>query len=116
MLKNIVLPLTNEFDIVYDIMDPKKIAKLRKKIASLRRKGGVKSSELESLASSLGKIQYDRGKEPTWIDPEHSNLRPLSIPHHAKELNRFTAQGILDRLESDLDTLSFDGEKEGKDE
>jgi hypothetical protein len=86
-------------------MNAKKIAELRKKIDRLRQKGGIKSSELETLAKRFGKVRHKRGSEPNWVDEEHPNLRPLSIPHHGKELNRFTAQSILDQLESDLDAL-----------
>ena len=86
-------------------MDAKQIAELRRKISRLRRKGGIKSSELESLAKRFGRVRHKRGSEPTWVDNEHPNLRPLAIPHHGKELNRFTAQNILNQLESDLDAL-----------
>lgn len=86
-------------------MKPKNIAKLKAKILLLREKRGIKSSELESLASALGKVRHKRGKEPTWVDLEHPKLNPLSIPHHSKELNRFTAQAILDQLENDLEII-----------
>jgi hypothetical protein len=31
--------------------------------------------------------------------------RPLSIPSHSRQLNRYTAKAILDQLEEDLDAL-----------
>jgi hypothetical protein len=92
------------YDIVCDMINQKRTAKLRSKIADLREKGGIKPSELESLAKACGRIRHRRGKEPTWINPDIPTLWPLSIPHH-RELNRFTAQSILDQLEGDLDTL-----------
>lgn len=60
---------------------------------------------MEAIARSLGRKQHDRGKEPTWINEVFPDLRPVSIPHHASDLNRFTAQSILDQLEQDLKRL-----------
>jgi hypothetical protein len=80
-----------------------KIRKLRSEIETLRRKGGVKSGELESLARRLGRRRAKRGKEPTWINKELPERRPLSIPNHPGDLSRFTAGAILDQLEADLD-------------
>jgi hypothetical protein len=31
--------------------------------------------------------------------------RPLSIPSHPGDLNRFTVRAILDRLEADIDAI-----------
>ena len=85
-------------------MNLEKIAKLKGKIDQIRKKGGIKPSELESLAKACGRVLHKRGKEPTWINPDIQKIRPLSIPHHG-ELNKFTAQSILDQLELDLDIL-----------
>src|SRR5689334_8412796 len=85
------------------MMGVPKIRKLRSKIEALRGKGGVKSAELESLARSLGRKRANTGKEPTWISEELPDRRPVSIPSHPGDLNRFTARGILDQLEGDLD-------------
>ena len=85
-------------------MNKNKIEKLRKKTDALRLKGGIRPAELESLAKACGRIRKKRGSEPTWINQDLPQLRPLSIPHH-KELNRFTAQSILDQIEIDLDAL-----------
>jgi hypothetical protein len=84
-------------------MSPPKVIRLRRKLESLRGKGGVKSSEIESLAKSLGRKRHKRGSEPTWINESFRHLRPVSIPHHSTELNRFTARAILDQLEADLE-------------
>jgi len=44
-------------------MDRKKLGKLKSELSRLRRKAGnVSSRELESLAKSLGRELYDRGK------------------------------------------------------
>jgi hypothetical protein len=96
-------------------MNYKKAAKLRKKIDRLRQKGGIKPRDLESLAKSLGKTLHGRkGSEPTWVDIEHSQIRPLSIPHHNTDLNKYTAQAVLDRLETDLDLLESLFKQDGK--
>jgi hypothetical protein len=91
-------------DIIYDIMNPKKLAKLRWKLESFRRRGGIKSQELEDLAKAMGRRRHPRrGKEPTWVSDVVPNSRPLSIPSHSRDLNKITAGSILDRLEEDLD-------------
>jgi len=84
-------------------MDLRKLDKIKLDIDSFRNRGGVKSSELESLAKRLGRDRNDRGKEPTWVNRQFPYLRPLSIPHHGSiDLNKFTARGILDQLEEDI--------------
>jgi hypothetical protein len=92
-------------DIKYDIMNRQRLDKLRKWLQELRRKGGIESSELESLAKALGRVpKFKRGKEPTWVNQNFPDLRPLSIPRHgSKDLNRITANIILDQLELDLE-------------
>jgi len=55
-------------------MDKKKIDKLRKKTDALRRKGGIKPSELESLAKSCGRSRKKRGSEPTWINTDFREI------------------------------------------
>ena len=84
-------------------MNPRKLNKIKQDIDGFRNRGGVKSSELESLAKRLGRDKSDRGKEPTWVNKQFSCLRPLSIPYHgSRDLNKFTARGILDQLEEDI--------------
>jgi hypothetical protein len=91
-------------DIIGDVMDPKKVRKLREELESLRRRGGVKSGELESLAARLGRRRAVRGSEPNWVNDLSRSSRPVSIPHHGNsDLNRFTARGILNQLEEDLE-------------
>jgi len=84
-------------------MNPPKVIRLRQKLESLRGKGGVKSTEIQLLAKKLGRKRHKRGSEPTWINESFRHLRPVSIPHHSKGLNRFTARAILDQLEADLE-------------
>ena len=97
-------------------MKKRKLQQLRKRLGDLRRRGGVKSAEMEALAKAVGRVRHKRGSEPTWIHGNFSQLRPLSIPRHSKDLNRFTAASILDQLEEDLDrieqSLEFFGDKE----
>jgi hypothetical protein len=84
-------------------MNHRKLTNLKTELATLRKRGGVKSSELEDIAKSLGRKRHKRGKEPTWINEQFPNLRPLSIPHHSTDLNRFTARSILEQLEVDIE-------------
>ena len=85
-------------------MNRRKLNKIKQDIDGFRNRGGVKSSKLESLAKRLGRDKSNRGKEPTWVNKQFPDLRPLSIPHHgARDLNKFTARGILDQLEEDFE-------------
>jgi hypothetical protein len=85
-------------------MNRQKLNKLRNRVEELRKKGGIGSSELESLARALGRVKSKRGKEPNWINKIFPNLRPLSIPRHgSKDLSRITANIILDQLEIDIE-------------
>lgn len=85
-------------------MNKKKLAKIRGELSACRKRGGIKPDELERLAKELGRSRFKRGKEPTWISETFPYLRPLSIPHHGmSDLNRFTAQTIIDQLESDVE-------------
>jgi len=84
-------------------MNREKLQKLRKWVEKLRKKGGIGNSELESLARALGRVRSKKGKHPTWVNKTFPDLRPLSIPHHgSKDLNRITANNILDQLELDI--------------
>lgn len=89
-------------DIVCAIMNRKKLRKVMEAMETLRRKVGIKSSELEAAARSVGRTLHGRGKEPTWVNLRFPDLRPISIPHHSKELNRFTANNIINQLEEDI--------------
>jgi hypothetical protein len=85
-------------------MNRQKLDKIRKQVEELRKKGGIKSSELESLARALGRVRSMRGKHPIWVNKTFPDLRPLSIPRHgSKDLNRITANIILDQLELDIE-------------
>jgi len=87
-------------------MKRQKLDKLRKQVEELRQKGGIGSSELESLAEALGRVRSKRGKHLTWINKAIPDLPPLSIPHHgSKDLNKYTANDILDKLELDIEKL-----------
>jgi hypothetical protein len=86
-------------------MTPQKLNQLKRKFEEFRGRGGIRSSELEEFAKALGRTRHRRGKEPTWISESFSDLRPVSIPHHSKDLNKYTAQSILDHLEYDLERL-----------
>jgi hypothetical protein len=83
-------------------MTPRKLAKLKQELASLRR-SQAKAADLESLARRLGRKQVKRGKEPTWESSEFNELFPLAIPHQGgKDLPIGTRRNILDQLEQDV--------------
>ena len=74
----------------------------------------MKPGRLESLAKALGRTRAKRGSEPTWVSVVFPALRPLSIPHHSKEVKRFTAESILDQLEVDVHEWQQQLESGGK--
>ena len=84
-------------------MNPKRLEKLRRDLEKLRRKGDIKERELRSLAERVGRKRGTRGKEPTYVSERFPD-RPLSIPAQ-RVVNRYTALGILDELEQDLDEI-----------
>ncbi len=92
-------------------MSAKKLKKLRRDIEKLRRKGDIKERELRSLAEGVGRKRGTRGKEPTWVSEQFSD-RPLSIPSQ-RVVNKWTALGILDDLEQDLDEIEATLEERG---
>lgn len=63
------------------------------------------SRKLEKFAKSLGRRLAKRGSEPNWVSDLLPNARPISIPHHSRNLKRGTATNILDAFERDLDEL-----------
>ena len=86
----------------------KKLDRLKKQLEDLRRRvGNIRPREMEKFAKACGRIQHKKRRgEPTWVSKYFPKLlRPLSIPHHSVELNRFTAENILDQLEMDLDAI-----------
>ena len=84
------------------LMNAKQLKRLQAKIESLRAKGTVKPSEVESIAKSLQRSLGKRGKHPRWESTILPNRPPIFIPNHSKELNRFIAGKILDQLEEDV--------------
>jgi hypothetical protein len=80
-------------------MTPAKLRKLQSRLSQLRG-SSVKPRKLEGLAKTLGRKRVKRGSEPTWVNETFPALRPLSIPHHSRDVKRFTAESILDQLEA----------------
>ena len=92
--------------IICNIMDKQKLSRLRKRIQALRsRLGNIRSRELRSLATALGRKRNNRGKEPTFVSELLPQTRPITIPEHPRALKKGTAGSILDRLEEDIDLL-----------
>lgn len=97
-------------------MNRKRLGKLREELQSFRRRGSIRSEELESVARALGRELHSRGKEPTWVNRQFPELRPLSIPHHSHELRRGTARSIIDDLELDIDRWEQELQSAGEEE
>ncbi len=91
-------------DIAYDIMTPENIKRRREEVEEFRGRKQVTSREMESLASRCGRQRSKRGREPTYINPDLPQRRPISIPHHGKgNLTPGVKNNILRDLEGDLD-------------
>jgi len=82
-------------------MNPRKLARLWQTLNRMR-KSPQPARELIGLARKLGRIKFNRGKEPTWISVPFPHLRPVSIPHHKGDMSPGTRNSILDSLEYDL--------------
>jgi hypothetical protein len=90
-------------DIAGDIMNKKKLKKIKLALAALRGKpNNIRSIDLQRVAKSLGRRLRDRGHEPNYISDLLPKSRPISIPNHPGTMARFTAGNILDQLEQDI--------------
>lgn len=56
-----------------------------------------KSRRLQAVAKSLGRRRAGHGAY-AWESRPFPHLRPLSIPHHSRDVPRYTAESILDHL------------------
>lgn len=82
-------------------MDKKKLKKIEQKIRSLRNGlGNIRSIDLIKIATKLGRVLHSGGKHPQYVNSFFSDLHPISIPSHSVGVNPWTAQSILDDLES----------------
>jgi len=101
-------------DIVCDIMDQRRLERLRRELEQLRRRPrSIKASELVSLAKRLGRARVKRGKEPTYERSGGEGF-PLTIPSHPGTLAVGTACSILDQLEEDIERLETEPGGRGK--
>jgi hypothetical protein len=90
----------------------KKLEKIRREIESYRRGiHNVRTTDLVSLASSLGRKRVNRGSEPTYESEVLPNAHAITIPGHPK-INPWTAKAILTDLEADIDACLAELEKE----
>jgi hypothetical protein len=99
-------------------MNIRKLRGCEQKLAKLR-KGVPNSRQLEVLAKALGRRHAKRGKEPTWVSVVFPNLRPVAIPRHSSNPNKFTADSILNQLEEDIirykEMLEMGGQNDAED-
>jgi hypothetical protein len=86
-------------------MNLKQLRIIRRDLEQIRANPvGRRSRELEGLATKLGREQFPRGKEPTWIRKRDPALSPpLSIPNHGKDLSTGTCRSIANALLDDCD-------------
>ncbi len=84
-------------------MDEKKLVKIKREIDSARqRAGNLKHRDLAKIAKMLGRVRSkERTNEPTFISTL-LNTNVITIPDHAKGLNKYTALNILNQLEDDV--------------
>ena len=101
-------------------MNRKKLRKIQREVADLRR-SSPRASEIQSIATQLGRQMVNWGKEPTWVNLEFPELRPFSIPAHGgKDLSTGVKFSLLNQIEDDINAwderLSQEEDKEGNDE
>ena len=91
------------YDITRDIMTKVALARLKRRMESLRGKAAnIRTRELVGLAQALGRRRVDRGSEPTYVSDPFPTLRPATIPSHSKPLKKYTALSVLNQLEEDV--------------
>lgn len=56
-----------------------------------------------SIAKQLGREKVNHGKEPTYVNKEHPEWGPLTIPGHRGDLKPGTSRSIINALLSDVD-------------
>ena len=101
-------------DIIRDIVTKKKLRKLRREVESMRSRGGVAADEIKVILRALGRVQDGK----VWRSEAFPNLRPIPVHDHPGDMNRFTKDGILADLDSDIFEweVSLDDEEHGEGE
>lgn len=86
-------------------MNSKALKKIKLKLQEMERSPySRKPADLITIASQLGRIKCNRGKEPTYTRERDPALSPpLSIPNHPGDLKPNTARSIIEALLSDVD-------------
>lgn len=84
-------------------MDRRRLVRLREDIGKLRRRAGIRATELQALAKRIGRVPHSRGKEPTWVKSILAKGASRFDAEPSGDLNRFTAREILNQLEADVD-------------
>ncbi|MDQ3747877.1 MAG: hypothetical protein M3367_02510 [Acidobacteriota bacterium] len=84
-------------------MDEKKLAKIKREIDSAKQgAGNLKHRDLANIAKTLGRVRSkSRTSEPTFVSTL-LNTNVITIPDHARGLNKITALSILNQLEDDV--------------
>jgi hypothetical protein len=102
--------------ITSNIMSPKSLQKIRKKLQEMYKSPqNRKSSDFISIASQLGRVRDNRGKEPTYVRSHNPALSPpLSIPNHSREMKPGTARSIIEALLNDVDEWESFNVEDGK--
>lgn len=86
-----------------DIMNRKRLEKLRGVLERLRRGADIPRKELEGLSSKAGRRRRSQQTgEQRWESERFPDLMPLSIPK-STPVKTYTARSVLDQLEEDLD-------------
>jgi hypothetical protein len=87
------------------MMTGAKLKKLRAALLQIRKNPiGHMSRELQGLAKKLGREEFNRGKEPTWVRKIQPELSPpLSIPNHSAPLSPGVCRSVANALLDDCD-------------
>ena len=84
-------------------MDEKKLAKIKREIEAARgRLGNLRHNDLAKIAKMLGRERSaKRTNEPTY-ESALLNANVITIPDHARGLNKWTAKAIINQLDEDV--------------
>ncbi len=89
-------------------MDEKKLVKIEADIAAAKRRlGNLKHNDLAKIAKMLGRERSTkRTNEPTY-ESALLDTHPITIPDHARGVNKWTAKSILEQFDGDVLKFKF---------
>ncbi len=79
-------------------MNSARLKKLKREIVAMRSRGGVSAVEIKGLLQALGRKDEGNG---VWRSKFFS-VPAITVHSHPGDMNKFTKNGILDDMDSDV--------------